>query len=76
MDYRKTIGTKESALLLKTPLGSSEYTMHVDEKDGTEILAYIVKTTILHYDIRCLDDLHKMLKNMGIGWCWEAKIKR
>ena len=62
MDYRKTIGTKENPLTLKTPPGSSEYTMHVDDKNGIEILVCTVKTTVLHYDIRCLEDLHQMLK--------------
>lgn len=65
MDYRKLIGTKENPLNLKTPPLSSDYTMHVDEKDGKEILVCTVKTTVLHYDIRCLEDLHKMLKEQG-----------
>lgn len=62
MDYRKTIGTKEQPLTLKTPPLSSEYTMHVEEKNGEDILVCTVKTTILHYDIRCIQDLHTMLK--------------
>lgn len=62
MNYKEKIGTKENPLLLKTPPLSSEYTMHVDEKDGREILVCTVKTTVLHYDIRCLEDLHNMLK--------------
>lgn len=65
MDYRKTIGTKEKPLTLKTPPLSSEYTMHVDEKDGQDILVCTVKTTVLHYDIRCLNDLHSMLTKHG-----------
>jgi hypothetical protein len=59
------IGTKEKPMALKTPPLSSAYTMHVDEKDGKEVLVCTVGKTILHYDIRCLDDLHKMLKNHG-----------
>ncbi len=62
MDYKQKIGTKDRPLKLKTPPLSSEYTMHVDEKDGTEILVCTVGKTILHYDIRCLADLHNMLK--------------
>ncbi len=62
MDYKEIIGTKENPLKLKTPPLSSEYTMHVDEKDGTEILVCTVGKTILHYDIRCLSDLHIMLQ--------------
>ena len=63
MKYK--IGTKEKPLLLKTPPLSSEYTMHVDEKDGKEILVCTVGKTVLHYDIRALDDLHAMLKKHG-----------
>jgi len=65
MDYREKIGSKENPLKLKTPPLSSEYTMHVDEKDGMEILVCTVGKTILHYDIRCLADLHAMLKAHG-----------
>jgi hypothetical protein len=65
MNYREVIGTKDNPLVLKTPPLSSDYTMHVDEKDGREILVCTVKTTVLHYDIKCLDDLHQMLKEHG-----------
>lgn len=65
MDYRKSIGTKDKPLALQTPPLSSSYTMHVDEKDGLEILVCTVGKTILHYDIRCLNDLHAMLKKHG-----------
>lgn len=65
MDYRKKIGTKENPLELKTPPGSSSYTMHIEEKDGTDILVCTVGKTKLHYDIRCLKDLHEMLKARG-----------
>ncbi len=64
-DYRKKIGTKDNPLELKTPPGSAGYTMHVDEKDGTDILVCTVGTTILHYDLRCIDDLAAMLKSHG-----------
>ena len=65
MEYRKTIGTKDNPLTLKTPPQSSEYTMHVDEKDGKEILVCTVKTTILNYEIQCNADILKMLKAYG-----------
>jgi hypothetical protein len=65
MKYK--IGTKEKPLALKTPPLSSEYTMHVDEKDGREVLVCTVGKTVLLYDYRCLEDLHKMLKEHG-GW--------
>ena len=58
MDYKTKIGTKEKPMKLKTPPLSSEYTMYVDEKDIQEILVCTVGKTILHYDIRCIQDLH------------------
>jgi len=63
MPYK--IGTKENPMVLKTPPLSSEYTMHTEEKDGKEVLVCTVGKTVLHYDIRCLDDLHEMLKKYG-----------
>ena len=55
-------GTKENPWRLKTPPLTSEYTMHVDEKDGKEVLVCTVGKTVLLYDFRCLTDLHLMLK--------------
>jgi len=65
MNYKERIGTKENPLHLNTPPLSSEYTMHVDEKDGKDILVCTVKSTILHYDIKCIEDLYNMLKKRG-----------
>jgi hypothetical protein len=59
------IGTKTNPMALKTPPLSSEYTMHVDDKDGKEVLVCTVGKTVLHYDIRCLNDLNEMLKKHG-----------
>jgi hypothetical protein len=36
MEYKEAIGTKENPLKLKTPPLSSDYTMHVEEKDGRD----------------------------------------
>ena len=47
MNYKEKIGRKENPMVLKTPPMSSEYTMHVDEKDGKEILVCTVKSTRL-----------------------------
>ena len=63
--YKSKIGTKDEPLELKTPPGTSTYTMHVDEKDGTEILVCTVGATVLHYDMRSIDDLAAMLKKYG-----------
>lgn len=58
-------GTKEKPWVLQTPPLTSEYIMHKDVKDGKDILVCTVGKTVLHYDYRCLDDLHKMLKKHG-----------
>src|SRR6195952_661466 len=57
--------TKANPLPLKTPPGSSDYTMHADEKDGKTVLVCTVGKTVLLYDARCLDDLHAMLTADG-----------
>jgi hypothetical protein len=62
---KNKIGTKDKPTLLKTPPQTSEYTMHVDEKDGKDVLVCTVGKTVLLYDFRCLDDLHAMLKKHG-----------
>jgi len=62
---KNKIGTKEKPLALKTPPLSSDYTMHVDEKEGKEVLVCTVGKTVLYYDYRCLADLHAMLKKHG-----------
>lgn len=59
------IGTPAKPLALKTPPLSSDYTMHVDEVGGKEVLVCTVGKTVLHYDLRCIDDLHTMLKKHG-----------
>jgi hypothetical protein len=59
------IGTKENPLALKTPPLTSEYTMHVDQKDGKDVLVCTVGKTVLHYSIECINDLHIMLKAHG-----------
>jgi 3-keto-5-aminohexanoate cleavage enzyme len=43
---------------LKAPPGTSDYTMHVHDKDGQQILVCTVGKTVLHYDARCVADLH------------------
>ncbi len=58
-------GTKESPWQLKTPSGSSEYTMYKDEAHDPPILVCTVGKTVLNYDLRALNDLHEMLKKHG-----------
>ena len=57
--------TKTDPWRLKTAPGTSEYTMHVDQKDGRPVLVCTVGSTVLHYDARCVDDLQAMLKTAG-----------
>lgn len=57
--------TKANPWKLKTAPGTSEYTMHVDEKDGVKVLVCTVGKTVLLYDARCVDDLHAMLEKHG-----------
>ena len=59
--------SKDDPWKLKTPPGTSEYTMHTDEKGGVKILVCTAGSTVLHYDLRCIDDLKVMLKRAG-GW--------
>jgi hypothetical protein len=56
---------KDEPWKLKTPPGSSAYTMHTDEKDGKRVLVCTVGSTVLLYDARCIDDLLQMLKSAG-----------
>ena len=58
-------GTPNDPWVLKTPPLTSEFTMHRDVKDGKDVLVCTVGKTVLLYDARCLDDLHKMLKKHG-----------
>lgn len=59
------IGTKDNPMVLKTPPLTSEYTMHVDQKDGKEVLVCTVGKTVLLYDLNIISDLHNMLKEYG-----------
>ncbi|MDQ0115800.1 DUF6855 family protein [Paenibacillus harenae] len=59
------MGTKEQPWKLLTPPRSSDYEMYKDEKDGKAILVCTVGKTVLHYDYRCIEDLHAMLKRHG-----------
>ena len=58
-------GTKDDPWKLKTPSGSSEYTLYRDEASVPPALVCTVGKTVLRYDLRCVDDLHTMLKQHG-----------
>ena len=57
--------TKDNPWQLKTPPGTSAYTMHVEERDGKPVLVCTVGSTVLSYDARCVEDLHAMLTGVG-----------
>jgi len=58
-------GTKHDPWQLKTPPGTSDYTMYKDEAHDPPILVCTVGKTVLHYDLRAINDLHAMLKKHG-----------
>lgn len=58
-------GSPEDPWRLKTPPGTSGYTIHRDTRDGRDVLVCTVGTTVLLYDARCVDDLHAMLTAVG-----------
>ena len=57
--------TKDNPWVLKTPPGTSEYTMYVEDRNGLQILVCTVGSTVLLYDARCIEDLYAMLKEAG-----------
>ena len=61
----KGTGTKADPWVLQTPPGTSEYMLYRDETHEPPILVCVVGKTILHYDLRCIADLHAMLKAHG-----------
>ncbi|HEX5323648.1 MAG TPA: hypothetical protein VFW40_07675 [Capsulimonadaceae bacterium] len=58
-------GTKEKPWVLKTPPGSSEFLAYRDETANPPALVVTVGKTELRYQLRCLTDLHDMLKAQG-----------
>ncbi len=58
-------GTKESPWTLTTPSGQSEYQAYRDDTLDPPALVVIVGKTELRYHLRCIDDLHAMLKTHG-----------
>ena len=58
-------GTKENPWVLKTPPGTSEFIAYRDETLTPPALVVVVGKTELRYDLRCINDLHAMLKSDG-----------
>lgn len=61
----KGTGTQDDPWVLKTPPGTSDYTLYRDESQNPPVLVCMVGTTTLLYDLRCIEDLHAMLKAHG-----------
>jgi hypothetical protein len=58
-------GTKDDPWVLHTPPGTSEYQMWRDETADPPALVCQVGSTQLRYNLRCIEDLHEMLKQNG-----------
>ena len=58
-------GTKYDPWVLTTPPGSSEFEAFRDPDANPPALVVQVGATELRYHLRCIDDLHAMLKNAG-----------
>jgi hypothetical protein len=59
------VGTVADPWKLNTPSGGSEFLVHRDEQSNPPSLVVRVGKTELRYDLRCIDDLHAMLKQQG-----------
>jgi hypothetical protein len=58
-------GTKEDPWALKTPPGTSDYTMYKDEWAQPPALVCQVGSTTLKYLLRAIEDLHLWLVEQG-----------
>ncbi|HEX6351200.1 MAG TPA: hypothetical protein VF160_17630 [Candidatus Dormibacteraeota bacterium] len=61
----KGSGTKSDPWQLKTPSGTSQYTMYRDESADPPALVCQVGSTQLRYHLRAIEDLHAMLEQHG-----------
>lgn len=59
------LGTREKPWLLKTPAGFSEFQAYREDDANPPALVVKVGSTVLKYDLRCIQDLHEMLKADG-----------
>ena len=58
-------GTGTDPWVLKTPSLGSEILMHRDEGNDPPVLVCTVGKTVLHYDLRIIEDLHRWLVEQG-----------
>ena len=61
----KGSGTQANLWVLKTPPGKSEFTMYREPAADPPALVCQVGSTVLSYQLRCIEDLHQMLKAHG-----------
>jgi len=61
----KGSGTKDKPWDLKTPSGLSTFQAYRDESSVPPALVVQVGSTVLQYQLRCLEDLKAMLKRHG-----------
>ncbi len=60
-------GTKDDPWILKTPPGTSEYSMYKDSDADPHALVCQVGSTTLKYRLQAIEDLHAWLAEQG-GW--------
>ena len=65
MSKVKGKGTAEAPWELKTPPGTSDYLAYRDAAAAPPALVVQVGKTQLRYHLRCIEDLHAMLKKHG-----------
>jgi hypothetical protein len=58
-------GTPDEPWTLRTPPGKSEFSAYRDPAADPPALVVRVGTTELRYHLRCVDDLHAMLRERG-----------
>jgi hypothetical protein len=58
-------GTKDDPWVLKTPPGTSDYSMYKDESADPPAIVCQVGSTQLKYHVSAIDDLHAWLKKQG-----------
>ncbi|HEY2749174.1 MAG TPA: hypothetical protein VGL86_31360 [Polyangia bacterium] len=61
----KAKGTKESPWQLKTPPGTAAFAAYRDAEADPPALVVQVGKTQLRYQLRCIDELHAMLRKRG-----------
>ena len=69
-------GHKDDPWVLKTPPGTSEYTMYRDEAADPPALVCQVGSTTLKYHLRAIEDLHAWLVAQAAGCRWARPTSR